>query len=186
MGHVVVALQRSYRVCYPWNCTGNDTGAGRLDTIFFEYPPNRPRPNGRTYMGGLMNKLVAATLFAAVSGLFCAPQTARAGGDETAAAIGGFIGGLIVGSSIDHDHHARYDDHARVHVGASIVIADRDHHHHRGHWETNRIRYWVPGRWVVSFDRRGHRVRGFERGHYAIREERVWVRSGRDRYDVCR
>jgi hypothetical protein len=143
-----------------------------------------------------MNKLVLTTFVAALSGVFAAPKMAHAGGDEVAAAIGGFIGGVIVGSSMDDDDGRDYDRRG-VHVGTRIEISSgRDHHrgryghdHRHGYWDWTRVRVWVPGRWVVSYDHCGNRVRHFERGHHEWRRERVWVSTHghrRREYDDCR
>jgi hypothetical protein len=127
-----------------------------------------------------MNKLILTTLVAALSGVFAAPKTATAGGDEVAAAFGGFIGGVIVGSAINHDHdhghHHGYHNNG-VHVGATIEIGSPGygHQHRHGYWGWTSVRVWVPGRWVVSYDRCGSRVRYFERGYYDSRRERVWM-----------
>lgn len=137
-----------------------------------------------------MNKLITTALFAVTAALILAPAPAKAGGDEAVAAVGGFIGGLIVGSSINNDRHdhGRYDDRSGVHVSTRIVVGrNHRHHHNHGYWEWNRVRVWVPGAWVVRFDDCGRRVRHFERGHYEYRRERVWVSTGRHgRCVVCR
>jgi hypothetical protein len=135
-----------------------------------------------------MNKIAIVTLVAALGGVFLAPSTARAGGNETAAAIGGFIGGLIVGSALDndHDHHGRFDNHGTVPVRRRVVIRGGHRHHDHGRWEWTRVRVWVPGHWVFRHDDRGRRVRYFERGHHEFRRQRVWVATGRRGHcDVC-
>lgn len=134
-----------------------------------------------------MNKLVLTSLVAALSGVFAAPKTATADEDEVAAAIGGFIGGVIVGSAINH-HHGHHN--SGVHVGATIQIGSPgyDHQHRHGYWNWTSVRVWVPGRWVVSYDRCGSRVRHFERGYYDVRRERIWVSTNdrrRCRDDDC-
>jgi hypothetical protein len=140
-----------------------------------------------------MNKLVTTSLFAAVAALFVAPQPARAGGDEAAAAFGGFVGGLILGTALNDDHdQGRYDDHSGVHVSTRIVLGDghrhgRHRHHDHGYWNVARVRVWVPGYWNVQVDDCGRRYRHFVRGHYEFRRERVWIPTGRHgRCDVCR
>lgn len=52
-----------------------------------------------------MNKTATVSLLAA-SALLFAPKPAAAG-DKELAAIGGFIGGLIIGSQLDRNHHER-------------------------------------------------------------------------------
>jgi hypothetical protein len=122
-----------------------------------------------------MNKLVIASLVAALSGSTVAPQTASAHDHgNVAAAIGGFIGGLIVGSSVrDHDD---------VRVERRVIIRD-DCDRPSGYWGWNEFRVWVPGQWSYGFDDCGRRYRYFERGHYEIRRERVWIETrGPGRY----
>jgi hypothetical protein len=136
-----------------------------------------------------MNKLVLTTLVAALSGVFAAPTTARAGDGEVVAAIGGFIGGVIVGSTIDRDHDHRHDRGGAVHVEVRTGRHGHGHGHRHGYWDTTRVRVWVPGRWVVTYDRCGERVRYFERGRYEWRRERVWVPTHdrrRCEHDHCR
>lgn len=116
--------------------------------------------------------LLAATTFA------LAPKPAKAG-DEAAAAIGGFIGGLVIGSILDNDH-GHYDRY-NSHVSTSVVIGTGNRHPHRdgGYWKTVTTRHWVPGYWTSTRDRHGHRVRVFVEGRWEHRTERVWVSYGR-------
>jgi hypothetical protein len=116
-----------------------------------------------------------------------ASSNAHAGDDEALAAIGGFFAGVITGAIID-DHN----DRDRVHVSVHRSYRDHDRHydrhkrdyrgyghkskHHRsGHWETRRVRVWVPGYWDFEITRCGDRVKVWRRGHYEWRRERVWV-----------
>lgn len=127
-----------------------------------------------------MKKTIALSLIA-LTALALAPNPALASrdGDKAAAAIGGFIGGIIVGSAInDHD---RYPDH-----GGTRVIVDRGYDRFdRGYWKEVRIRSWVPGYWTTDY-RHGRRVRIYVEGHYEFRTDRVWVsydrHDRRDRY----
>lgn len=132
-----------------------------------------------------------------------AAGNAHAGDDEAFAAIGGFVAGVITGAIID-DHN----DHDRVRVSVHGGYRDRHYdrgrhydrhrrdcrkrdcrgcghgyktkHHRSGHWETKRVRVWVPGYWDVEISRCGDRVKVWRRGHYEWRKERVWV-AYRDR-----
>lgn len=119
-----------------------------------------------------MNKLVATSLVVALSGILGAPSPASARDHgEVAAAVGGFIGGLIVGSAVEHD---RYDHHQPVYVRDRVVVdssCDRD----SGYWQWTTVRVWVPGYWTVRFDDRGRRCRAFENGHFEHRRQCVWV-----------
>lgn len=128
-----------------------------------------------------MNKLVTTSLVVALSGLFGAPQTVSARDHgEVAAAVGGFIGGLIVGSAVEHD---RYDRHQPVYVRDRVVI-ESGRRHNDGYWQWTTVRVWVPGYWIVRYDDCGRRYRSFENGHFEHRRERVWVSvRGRDRRD---
>lgn len=89
-------------------------------------------------------------------------------GSKERAAIGGFVGGLIVGHALGK--------HAPAPVIRETVVYD---HHPRhapaGYWQENRVKVWVPGHWTVRVDRCGTRVRHYVAGRYEWRTERVWV-----------
>jgi hypothetical protein len=118
--------------------------------------------------------------------------------DEAVAALGGFVAGIITGSIIDHDR-----DRTRVHVYTDRSYGHRhdkgryghdwrrDHWKHRsdwkgkpskrsGHWETRRVRVWVPGHWELTRNACGDRIKVWEPGHFIWKHEKVWV-SYRDR-----
>jgi hypothetical protein len=97
--------------------------------------------------------------------------------DEALAAIGGFFAGVITGAIID-DHN----DHDRVRVSVHKNYRDHRYDRHRsGHWETRRVKVWVPGSWEIEITRCGDRVKVWRRGHYEWRRERVCV-AYNDRY----
>jgi hypothetical protein len=134
-----------------------------------------------------MNTRLTALALTAATALSFTPQSALAG-DKEWAAVGGFLGGLIVGSVInDHDHDRGYRT-------SRTVIIDRDRHggcndrcddrcEHRGYWKSVEIRTWVPDCWETRYER-GRRVRIFIPGHYECRTDRVWVAYDRhDRHD---
>lgn len=131
-----------------------------------------------------MKKLIALSLVA-LTALALTPKPALAshGDDKALAAIGGFIGGIIVGSVInDHDRYpARHD--TRVIVERGYDRCDD------GYWKEVRVRTWVPGYWTTDY-RHGRRLRLFVEGHYEYRTDRVWVNGDRwdrhDRRDDCR
>lgn len=129
-------------------------------------------------------------------GLIARPTTVRAG-DEALAALGGFIGGVIVGTVInDHDddrtviirgnsgrrdRYDRYDRHDRY---------DRNDRGHRpsGHWEYRTVRKWVPGYWTTVHDRCGDRRRVWIEGRHVRTQVRVWISFGDRRHrshDSC-
>jgi len=136
-----------------------------------------------------MKTQLTALALTAATALSFTPQSAQAG-DKEWAAVGGFLGGLIVGSVInDHDHDRGYRRHD------TTVIIDRNRHggcndrcddrcDHRGYWKTVEVRAWVPGCWETRYDC-GRRVRIYIPGHYEYRNDRVWVAYGdrHDRYD---
>lgn len=131
-----------------------------------------------------MNKLLPTILLAGLTGWAATPAQARHHDHEALAALGGFIGGVIVGSAIDHDRPPSPPPVCvipRHEIGGRVVIASG--HRPHGYWDWVTVRVWVPGRWVQSWDRHGHRVRFFQAGHYEHRRERVWVEArGRHRY----
>lgn len=124
----------------------------------------------------MKNKILTLTATLATLAALAAPARAGDRGDKVAAAIGGFIGGVIVGSHLDrHDHRP-----APVIISTPppcepevIVVHDRP----QGHWEMVGTRVWVPGRWVTGVDSCGRRVRTQTAGYYENRTQRVWVES---------
>lgn len=118
-----------------------------------------------------MNKMIFASIAVVAAALIGSPIRAEAGhrhhdhDGEVIAAIGGFVGGMIVGSILD-------DDPAPA-VSVSYGHEHRGHRH--GHWEVRKVRVWVPGRWAwVDRDcSRPRRV--WIEGYYDVRRERVWV-----------
>lgn len=124
-----------------------------------------------------MNKLIFASLAAVAVSLVGTPKPAEArDGDKAVAAMGGFIGGLIVGSAINDSPSVVVAHRPSPQVR---VVVSHGHRHDRrhGHWEWVTVREWVPGHWAYV-DRgrgrdRGHRV--WVAGHYDYRRDRVWV-----------
>ncbi len=101
-----------------------------------------------------MNKIAIVSVLAVMTGLAGAPQTAKARGDDTALAIvGGFIGGVLIANAINDSHY----DHVYCEFdgcGDRYVVA---HSHSGRHHEWITVKVWVPGRWIVRIDDRGHR-----------------------------
>lgn len=124
-----------------------------------------------------MNKTATLSILAA-SALLFAPKPAAAG-DKELAAIGGFIGGLIVGSNINKTSHTHVVVEPACPPSTTVVV------HSGGYWENRPVRVWVAPRWVVVYDDCHRPVRRYIAGHYEIRHERVWVahRGGHDRHD---
>jgi hypothetical protein len=115
------------------------------------------------------------------------PATAQArSGDKALAAVGGFIGGVIVGAHLDRGDRYHHQPVVVEHCPppASVVVIDRHPRHHRhGYWQESTVRVWVPARQYVTVDRWGRRVHQYEPGHYEYRTERVWVEHrGRGRW----
>jgi len=112
----------------------------------------------------MKTKILSIT--AALAALTSLASPVRAGdrGDKVAAAIGGFIGGVIVGSHFDRGDRC------------SPPVVVRGHSH--GHWETVSRRVWIPARWVVTVDSCGRRMRSQVGGCYETRTERVWIDHG--------
>ena len=128
-----------------------------------------------------MHKLIIASFVAALGGITATPSTAKAG-NEVAAAIGGFIGGVIVGTAVnDRDHcpPPRFDQDRYPRRGGRVIIETGPRGH--GHWKWIEVRTWVPGYHSFSYDRCGRRFRTWIPGHQEIRRERLWVDSDRRR-----
>lgn len=122
-----------------------------------------------------MKTKLTALLLTAVAALTLVPKPAQAG-DKELALIGGFIGGLMIGSAINQSHQSAYGDH-----GTTIVVHDADYRD-RGYWDYTTVRVWVPSCWETRIEF-GRRTRIFIPGHYVIRRERVWVAHHGDRHD---
>ncbi len=133
-----------------------------------------------------MKSLLFITLITALIASTAAPE-ARAD-REGRALVGGLIGGIIIGSILDDDHH----HHTRVHYRS------RGHGRHggcgcSGHYDYISVKTWISGHWSVRYDRYGHCHRHWSPGYYSYDKRRVWVphrRSCRhysaprhDRYD---
>lgn len=121
------------------------------------------------------------TLTASLAALAALASPVRAGdrGDKVAAAIGGFIGGVIVGSHLDRDHHRPAPVVCPPPACEPPVVVVRDAPcPPAGYWDNVRTRVWVPARWVVSYDSCGRRIRTQVGGYYEVRTERVWVATG--------
>jgi hypothetical protein len=118
-------------------------------------------------------KTIATISLLAASALILAPKPATAG-DREIAAIGGFIGGLIVGSNLNHSQP--YCPPV-VSYPAPVVVYSSG-----GYWETSCVQVWIAPRWTVIYDRYNRPVRRFEPGHYETRNNRVWIASNRN-YD---
>lgn len=140
-----------------------------------------------------MNKIAIASVLAVLTGLAGAPQTAQARDDKVLAAIGGFIGGVLIASAVQ-DHHSPQHAYCEFDSCTDRYVAGHRHGHDRyGHdrhavnrhgrdrydWVT--VRVWVPGRTVIRYDSCGNRIRHYERGHYVYRKEYVVVDSHRGR-----
>jgi hypothetical protein len=127
-----------------------------------------------------MKNIIKITLIAAIAlGLSTGRATAN---DEAAAAIGGFVLGMITGAVIEnHTDHVNVSVRAGYGYGhdcrsACSVRHDRSYGHGpRGHWEVKRVRVWVPGRWDVRVNHCGDRIRVYEKGYYTYRKDKVWV-----------
>src|SRR5262245_13458438 len=109
----------------------------------------------------MKTKILALTASLASIGAIASPAKAGDRGDKVAAAIGGFIGGVIVGSSIDHNRNYPAVAYAPlppvcpapvVYAPPPVVVAPV------GYWTDVPERVWVPERYVVSYDSWGRRV----------------------------
>ena len=127
----------------------------------------------------MKTEFIALALVAGTA-LSLAPKPALAG-DKEWAAVGGFVGGLIVGSVLNDNHRDGYGDrHTTV-----VVSHDRDRRD-RGYWKEVSVRVWIPGCHVEERGRHGRIYRRYIPGHYECRTDRVWVsydRRDRDRHD---
>ncbi len=120
-----------------------------------------------------MKKLATITLLAA-SALILVPKPAVAG-NSGLAAIGGFIGGLIIGSNANSQPYCA----PTYYPAPPVVIYDDG-----GYWQTSNIRIWIGPRWVVTYDRYNRPSRRYIAGHYENRSHRTRVAyNGHHRYN---
>jgi|UniRef100_UPI004048F681 hypothetical protein len=126
-------------------------------------------------------KTLATVSLLAASALILAPKPAAAG-DREIAAIGGFIGGLIVGSNLNHNQPYCPPVVSDPTRGPVVVYGSG------GYWQTSCVQVWISPTWTVVYDNYRRPVRRFVPGHYESRNNRVWVASNRnfhnnDRHD---
>lgn len=115
----------------------------------------------------------------AVTAMTFAPQTALAGHreDKVAIAIGGIIGGVLIGKHLERD---RQRDHCPPPSSRVIVVQPAPAcppPPPSGYWQETRTQVWVPSQWVESYDDCGRRVRFWQQGHYEWQTSRVWVET---------
>jgi len=136
--------------------------------------------------------------------LVASPRAAVAGG-EGIAALGGFIGGMIVGSQVGSTHTHTTEtivvEHTTVPAAeqppapeaaedvrtlplpvdpqtTTTTTTTVTRNGVPGYWEERPVQTWVPARWITTYDRYGFPVRRYEPGHYQTHLERVWVSGG--------
>ena len=138
-----------------------------------------------------MKAKLATLALITVTAQSLAPQPALAG-DRGLAALGGFVGGVLVGSAISSNHYDNYATAPAVVVNDRGYFADRcddfgnrfDDRVNSGYWKVVSVRIWVPGYWVVERDRSGRSFRHYSAGHNEYRTDRRWVaHDRRDRPD---
>jgi hypothetical protein len=118
-----------------------------------------------------MNKLANIALCTAAI-LSLAPSPAMAGSKERAA-IGGFIGGLIIGHAITDSYRSTCPPEPGF-----VVVHDGCRSTCCGYWKETRIKVWVPGYWDTRYHH-GTRVRFYVAGRHEWRVNRVWIADSR-------
>jgi hypothetical protein len=140
-----------------------------------------------------------ATLLAAGAIAF-APKPAAAHGNEGIAALGGFVGGVIVGANLNHHRPVvacppAYAPPPRVIVAPypppRVVVAPCPPPRvvvapcpppppppPMGYWREVTVRDWVPGYWT-TVQHHGRHERRYVPGHFEYRTERIWVDARR-------
>jgi len=107
--------------------------------------------------------------------------------NEVAAAIGGLITGVILSEIVDdanisvefagnhryRDSWDRYDSNYRDYD--SRYRPDSRYHSKGGHYEWVKRRVWVDGYWDYTRDRHGRSIEIWVKGHYEIRNVKIWV-----------
>lgn len=110
-----------------------------------------------------MKTQLTALALATATAFSLAPKPAYAG-DKEWAAVGGLIGGLIIGSAIADSRDAR----------TTVVVRDGPDRCDDGYWKEVRVKVWVDGCWESRYDC-GRRIRVYVPGYYTYRTDRVWV-----------
>jgi hypothetical protein len=125
--------------------------------------------------------LLASTLALLATTAFVTPVEAGKRGDKVAVALGGFIGGVIVGSHINNSpttvHHTTVVSDAWCpppRHGTTVVI-HRPALRPSGYWTHVTERVWIPAERIVSHDCHGRRVVTHIPGRYEAHTRRVWV-----------
>jgi hypothetical protein len=106
------------------------------------------------------------------------PQACLAGGrgNEGWAALGGFVGGLIVGNSRCAPPPACYYPPPVVYTPVVVerpVIIERPVE--TGYYRYEERQVWEPGRWVYERDYCGNRIRTWVPGCYRTVQVKTWV-----------
>lgn len=118
--------------------------------------------------------LLTLTASLATLGSLASPAKAGDRGDKVAAAVGGFIGGVLVGSAFERDRGPRVVHAPPPPVCPPPVVVCPPPPPPSGYWRDVSDRVWVPARWVVTYDC-GRPVRNYVPGYYDVRTRRVWV-----------
>lgn len=128
---------------------------------------------------------IASALALLAATAFVTPAEAGRRGDKVAAALGGFIGGVIVGSHINsgptHGHQGPgYADAwcPPPRHGTTVVV------HHpaprpSGYWTHVTERVWIPAERVVHYEPCGRRIVSHIPGRFEYQTRRVWVDTSR-------
>ncbi|MBI2518334.1 MAG: hypothetical protein HYV95_15750 [Opitutae bacterium] len=123
-----------------------------------------------------MNTKLTALVLTAATALSLTPKSAFAS-DKEWAAVGGFLGGLIVGTAINDSHHDSYPRRT-----TTVIVngrGDRCDDRPEGYWKNVTVRVWVSGCWIEERGRHGNCYRRYVEGHYEFRTDRVWVSFNR-------
>ena len=139
----------------------------------------------------MKNKIVLASVFAALGGLAALANPARAGTDlRITANFGARPGAPVVAPGYGYGYAAPvynapvygapsapaygYSERATAAPECRPPIAPR------GYWKEIVVKTWMPARWVTRCDFRGREVRTWEGGYFTYVTDRVWVDLGRD------
>jgi hypothetical protein len=126
----------------------------------------------------MKKQLIALSLVTAAALTF-APKPAVAG-DKEWAAVGGFIGGVIIGNAIKDSHRSSCPP---PRGRTTVIVNDRCDDDRDGYWKTVSVRVWVPGYWVEERGRFGRCHRYYVEGRHEYRTDRVWVSTSRRDHD---
>ncbi|WP_269543149.1 hypothetical protein [Cerasicoccus fimbriatus] len=139
-------------------------------------------------MKSILKTSILCALILSVGAISAQARGGHQHNDEALAALGGFIGGVILSESL-HDHHretvhVRYENRKQCDTGwreghyQNSGWRDKGHNRCRGncgHWKTVKRRVYVPVSYTWTYDSCGAKIRTRTGGYFKTVCERIWI-----------